>query len=209
MNSITSPALQECCRRLRIIEDVNGENPRQRSSNLGVLLCFSHRYRLGDDPRRVGVDYSANLTLDRLRICIQEQLNGIGLLPVYLLDRSGVSVSTAPFQDCMSEQTGFIFTTVERLAAHSVADKDFPIDLSQQLAREVDDYNAYLSGQCVGYVVEEQRLNDNYLAWSEIRSSWAILYRSPDDAIDCIWKDVANFGFSREYVAERFSSIEN
>jgi hypothetical protein len=125
---------------VKIVLDPDVQDPRD-CDNLGVMLCRHRRYRLGDkeaatpDPKEVAV-----------------------MLPLYLYDHSGITMSTKPFS-CPwdSGQVGVIYVTKEKLR------KEFGVKhitsshiekAKAQLEQEVKTYDQFLTGQCYGYTIE-------------------------------------------------------
>ena len=112
-------------------------NPRI-GENLGRLICWHGRYKLGDVHHFVDPTYFKEYAADKDNevYCI---------LPVYLYDHSGIALSTTPFNDEFdSGQVGYIYCTVQDL-------KDFGLSLDDkekvitELKNEIVEYNNYLS----------------------------------------------------------------
>jgi hypothetical protein len=85
---------------LKILFDANAENPRKEWDNLGKMVCWHRRYSLGDDHQ---FDSPSDF-LDSIKG------KDVVLLPLYLYDHSGLTMSTTPFS-CPwdSGQVGFIY----------------------------------------------------------------------------------------------------
>lgn len=77
------------------------------------------------------------------------------VLPVYLLDHSGLSVSTTDFRDPWdSGQTGIIFASFDKIREEFEVEKITPEirrKAENMLNAEVELYDAYLNGECYGY----------------------------------------------------------
>ncbi len=70
---------------LEILHDEDPESPRDWD-NLGTIVCWHPRHVLGDEkPKIRPEEYRAELKEDQTA------------LPVYLMDHSGISMSTEPF----------------------------------------------------------------------------------------------------------------
>ena len=136
---------------LRIVLDTEPESPREWD-NLGITVCWHDRYVLGDkhefeDPKKFTDYMKDNLML---------------MLPLYLYDHSGLSISTKrdyPFS-CQwdSMQIGFIYVTYEKLKAEGISKNATPTHEEkekaiEQLIQEVKTYNQYLIGEVYGYVI--------------------------------------------------------
>lgn len=112
-------------------------NPRI-GENVGRLICWHGKYKLGDEHHFVDPTYFKEYVEDKDNevYCI---------LDVYLYDHSGLALSTTPFNDEFdSGQVGYIYCTVQDL-------KDFGLPLDDkekvitELKNEIVEYNNYLS----------------------------------------------------------------
>jgi len=142
-----------------IVEDDmdNEESPRDWE-NLGIMLCYTKRYDLGDDKTVTRSDFNSWEGLEEI---LFEREKALVVLPLYLLDHSGLSISTSDFRYCDaggwdSGQIGFIYTTARQY--RSICDKnkiEFSQDdlneIKQQLITEVNTYDEYLRGEVYGY----------------------------------------------------------
>lgn len=81
------------------------------------------------------------------------------MLPLYLYDHSGITMSTSPFS-CPwdSGQVGFIYAT-RRAVLKEWNKKRMSPTLNEQatqvLLAEVKEYNQYLTGDVWGYIIED------------------------------------------------------
>jgi hypothetical protein len=107
---------------LRIYQDEDAPNPRKEFDNLGTMICWHRRYDLGDKHNYSDIcDFLASITgLEDEDITEEELLakfkeRGDILLPLYLYDHSGITISTGPFS-CPwdSGQVGWIYCSKER-----------------------------------------------------------------------------------------------
>ena len=77
------------------------------------------------------------------------------VLPVYLLDHSGLSVSTTDFNDPWdSGQTGIIFASLDKIREEygvKTVTPEIRHKAEDLLRGEVEQYDAYLNGECYGY----------------------------------------------------------
>lgn len=113
------------------------------------------------------------------------------VLPLYLHDHSGLSMSTADFGDPWdSGQVGIIWTTIDRvkkarLGKHTKAEW---IRLAKQdMTAEVKMYDRYLQGEVYGYI-EERKNEDGQ--WEEVDSCWGFYTDTFDplrELADEIW----------------------
>ena len=107
-------------------------NPREEWDNVGTMFCKHRNYILGDkDAKR------------------PESLKGLIVLPLYLYDHSGITMSTSQFSCTWdSGQVGIIY--VEK-GFEDMSDED----LVRRLKAEVVEYDNFLTGNCFGYTIED------------------------------------------------------
>lgn len=146
---------------IKIAEDYNPVNPRTEYDNVGKMVCWHRRYDLGDEQPTCSPDEYLHQMMwereDRLHgKCIPDNIKQEDLqayidkhfvvLPLYLYDHSGLSMSTGSF-GCSwdSGQVGFIYVESES--------KEYD-DLEAGLKGEVETYNQYLEGDVWGYIIE-------------------------------------------------------
>lgn len=137
---------------LDIHHDENAGNPRKEWDNLGTMLCMKHRnYELGDE--QLNADQLNELSADILS-------SGGYLLSLYLMDHSGLSISTSDF-NCQwdSGPCGFIYVTQEKLEKERLADRSRE-DICQYLENEVKTYDQYLKGEVFGFNFYKQETCD-------------------------------------------------
>lgn len=175
--------------KIKIINDTNAESPR-KWDNLGVMVCAHGRYQLGDEDgkakalefirSRFSEEKIKKMEFDESHLPSIEQMllltGKVLLLPLYLYDHSGVTISTSPFS-CQfdSGKVGFIFVTHQKMLEEYGGDW-----LSQEtLARakaclqgEVAVYDQYMGGDIWGYRV----LNDDD---EEVDSCWGFFGSDP------------------------------
>ena len=86
---------------------------------------------------------------------MSEIQNGYVVLPVYLLDHSGLTMSTTDFNDRWdSGQVGIIFVSNDKIKAEYEVDLVEPVlrlQIEERLKEEVAEYDAYLRGECYCY----------------------------------------------------------
>jgi len=170
---------------IKIYHDPDTENPREWS-NLGTLICWHRRYRLGDSHRfdspeaflrdRAGVSDQSDLSMEHLRDRAERK---VVILPVFLYDHSGLAMNTIGFH-CPwdSGQVGFLYVTLEAVR------KEFGVKRVTKALREkaegilrgeVVSYDAYLGGRVYGYVIERDG--------EEIDACWGFV---GDYELDCL-----------------------
>ena len=151
--------------RYRIERDTDAENPRTGFDNPGKMVCWHSRYKLGDEQPRQEVDewlYElADYKKDR---CDLDEFPSIGqmikrierhyiILPLYLYDHSGITMNTSGFS-CRwdSGQVGFIY--LSKAEARNEYKRNWVKMAKKYLESEVETYDAYISGEVYGYVIE-------------------------------------------------------
>lgn len=140
---------------IEIIHDEFATNPRIEWDNLGTMVCFHRRYTLGD----IGHGYRASdfNSWDELKQLIIKQVKPAVILPVYMYDHSGMTISTSPFS-CPwdSGQIGFIYIgrlkVMKEYNAKRISRK-LKDRLTEYLKAEVEIYDNYLTGSCYGYEI--------------------------------------------------------
>jgi len=143
-------------RRAEIFYDDFAENPREAFDNLGIMLCKHKRYNLGD--RREKFDWEEFDSWYDVKEFIRMEYKAEVILPLYLYDHSGITISTKPFQcGWDSGQVGFIYIDPEMNINN--AGKPFSKEqLEEDLRAEVELYDMYLRGEVYWYkILEKQR----------------------------------------------------
>jgi hypothetical protein len=144
---------------ISIVPDEYPMNPRD-NDNLGTMYCFHRRYDLGDKH-----DYKQGLFFADLQEIHDEKAI---ILPLYLLDHSGISISIKPF-NCRfdSGQIGFIVCPTAKII--SEYGNDEPTNRFKALKcleAEVLEYNTYISGEYVFVKVTDSKDNEIFSAGS-------------------------------------------
>ena len=134
---------------LKIEQDTDPMNPRTDWDNLGTMVCFHKRYDLGDKTDYRSNDYDS---WDELKEGIITNEGEVTILPLYLYDHSGITISTSPF-DCNwdSGQIGFIFVSKYKMKKEGIDETK----VEEYLKREVETYDQYLTGEVYCYEVYE------------------------------------------------------
>lgn len=153
---------------IKIIADTDPESPREWST-FGRMVCWHRRYNLGDwrkDQRYP--EHTDGTTFSDpgdFREWWRENGKGGVILPLFLYDHSGITMSTGPFS-CPwdSGQVEYIYATREMILAE-FGGKILTAKRKQQaekiLRQEVETYDQYLTGDIWGYVIEDEE--GNYL----------------------------------------------
>lgn len=153
-----------CGHTIKIYQNPDAESPREWS-NLGTLICWHRRYRLGDSHSfdspeaflrdRAGVSDQSDLSMAQLR---ERADRKAVLLPVFLYDHSGLAMNTIGFH-CPwdSGQVGFVYVSLEAVREEFGAKrvtKALREKAEDILRAEIVSYDAYLGGRVYGYVIE-------------------------------------------------------
>ena len=131
------------------------ESPREWD-NLGTIACSHRRYSLSDthapkvDPESTGCN-----SWDEVKQYLIREEGAKVILPIYMYDHSGITVSTTPF-GCRwdSGQVGFIYCTVSKIKAEynckRITEK-IKENVKRILKGEVETYNQYVTGDVYGF----------------------------------------------------------
>lgn len=152
--------------KIQIFPDDDPFNPRE-DDNLGTMVCFHGSYILGDKHEYRQEDYCG---WDELGDAISKNEDVGVILPLYLYDHSGITMSTSPFS-CPwdSGQVGFIFISKEKMRyEYSVKNvtKKLRDRVEVYLKAEVQTYDQYLMGDVYGYCITNTETGE------EIDNSW-------------------------------------
>ena len=117
--------------------------------NLGTMVCFHRRYSLGDKHNYNFNHYDG---WDEMKEDIIKQENVHTILPLYLYDHSGITISTSPFS-CRwdSGQVGWIFISKDKVKKEGIDESK----VEKYLEGEVGEYDKYLTGEVYCYRVYE------------------------------------------------------
>ena len=156
-------------------------NPRE-DDNLGTMVCFHRRYSLGDKHDYDSNDYNS---WDEMEKDIIKNENVGVILPLYLYDHSGITISTSPFS-CPwdSGQIGFIFISKKKMLEEyggKIVTKKLKERVERYLKNEVKTYDQYLQGEVYGVRVFEKELDEDGDD-VEVHSCWG--FYSEEDAIE-------------------------
>jgi hypothetical protein len=142
---------------LTIDNDTDAASPRDMGDYLGTMVCLTRRYTLGDNDKH-GYRFTDYIGrgLGALLADIKRDHKPLAILPLYLLDHSGLSISTGDFGDAWdSGMIGFIYVTrkdKENLWGKKRLTKKRMYEI---LKSEVAEYDAYLRGHTYGFTIEK------------------------------------------------------
>ena len=175
--------------RVKIVYDNDADDPRYWD-NLGKMVCFHKKYKLGDkhyfdaDVYNGWEDMKEHITYLE-DVCV--------ILPLYLYDHSGITISTTPFNDRWdSGQVGWIYATKQdvrkeyrtRYISETIREK-----VETFLKGEVETYNKYITGQVYMYniyKVETCSLGDEHLTFVDSCSGYYDVEDCKSEATDYI-----------------------
>jgi hypothetical protein len=152
----------------RIEPDSDPSSPRKDFDNLGVMVCFHHTCRcdLGDKHDLRSDLFSGWEAVEKH---LREELGAVIVLPLYLMDHSGITMSTdsSGFRACDAQgwdwgQVGFIYVTREALLKEYSKKRLTQRTIEKAtgvLVREVEVYDTYLRGDVWGYIIEDDAGN--------------------------------------------------
>jgi hypothetical protein len=154
---------------LRVFQDENPMNPRE-DDNLGTMVCFHKRYNLGD---KHGLRHGDFESWKQVKHHLETKLNAAVILPLYLLDHSGITMRTDSSgfraQDPAGwdwGQVGFIYVSRAKLQEeYSVkrVTKKIRSIAAQVLEAEIITYDQYLRGDVYGFElfeIDEDKMAD-------------------------------------------------
>ena len=126
---------------INISYDEFADSPREAYENLGTMVCWHRRYNLGDEQPK----------LEPHEFYREILRKGDVFLPLYLLDHSGLTMSTSDFGDPWdSGQVGWIYITAEKARKEcnwKRLTKSRRDALKKWLKAEVEVYDEYLRGE--------------------------------------------------------------
>jgi hypothetical protein len=148
---------------VKILRDTDPCNPRTEWDNAGTMVCWHDRYQLGDkQPSCNPQEYLDDLP------------EGTLVLPLYLYDHSGITMSTGAF-GCPwdSGQVGFIYATPEVIQNEWGGDRK---RAQEYLENQVKVYDQFLTGDVWGFRVFEEQAKceccDHQPEPEEVDSCW-------------------------------------
>ena len=144
-----------------IFLDDDPEDPRSWD-NLGTMVCFHRRYNLGD---KHDFDHP-----DEAREFLMNKRDRNIVLPLYLYDHGGITMSTGKFS-CPwdSGQVGWIYVTREKVREEygcKRVSKKMVERMKKYLKNEVETYDQYLMGDIYGFRITDIETEE------EVDSRW-------------------------------------
>jgi hypothetical protein len=165
MSEVLQELKHENCK-IRILVDTDPISPREWD-NLGKMVCWHRKYLLGDEQPSQSIsprEYRQRLVSkawpnaenwpdEKLDNYFDRHYIGLDL---YVYEHGGITMSASPFS-CPwdSGQVGFIYVSV-REARKQLRSNYSRKTVEEILRGEVEIYDAYLTGEVVGYEVTGQ-----------------------------------------------------
>ena len=141
--------------RLEIYADDDPLDPRKEWDNFGHMVCAHRQYQLGDEQ----LDTSGFSSWDEVADYLEAERGAVIILPLYLFDHSGLSISvgSSHFRMCDPQgwdwgQVGFIYATMDDVTKEYGDTMPESIRKAEELlCTEVDTYDKYLTGEVYGF----------------------------------------------------------
>lgn len=150
---------------IEIYQDEDPTNPRE-NDNADIMICFHGRYNLGDKHNYRTSDFSG---WDEMAEQIRKDYKPVTMLPLYLYDHSGITISTSPFS-CPwdSGQIGFILISRETALKENFSkriNKKIKSWAERYVKASVEEYDQYLTGDIYGYVIKDENGEETDSCW--------------------------------------------
>lgn len=175
---------------LKIMYDDSPDNPREIGENLGTMVYWHRRYTLGDEQAKNVENYSSWEEWLRGEIGTDKD---ILYLPLYLYDHSGITMRTKPFNDPWdSGQVGWIYVRKEKVREWFGVKRVTPKIRERALEvleLEVRMFDAYISNEIYGFVIEDKEGNIIDSCWGFYGCDWK--ENGLMDYISCEYHDLA------------------
>jgi len=138
---------------LEIHYDESPESPREWD-NLGTVWCSHKRYSLSD-KHAPKIDTDDHDGWDAVEQHLIKEEGAVVILPIYMYDHSGITISTKPFGDRWdSGQVGFIYCTGAKIKAEynvKRITKQIKERVTACLEGEIKTYNQWVTGDVYGF----------------------------------------------------------
>lgn len=160
---------------IEIHQDMDPQNPRTDFEQIDTMVCFHKRYNLGDKHDYKSEDYSS---WDEMEAAIRKEHKPVVLLPLYLYDHSGITISTSPFH-CRwdSGQIGFVFINRKDALANWTGKRVSPAlrkKCEEYIASSVNEYDQYLRGDVYGYIIKGPDGEEEQSCWGYYGEDYTI-----------------------------------
>lgn len=142
---------------LNIYYDTECTNPRE-NDNLTTIVCVPNKMNLGDNHDYIIQNTSSFKELQKL---IEDTEKPLVIVPLYVYDHSGISISINSLCLWDSCKVGFVYITPKAIDEIGIvkekdeSEKDYIERLTLYLTHEVNEYAHYVSGNMYRYQVDE------------------------------------------------------
>lgn len=144
---------------VEIFPDPEPRNPHE-DATLGIIACAHKRYNLSDKGAEISSqDFTSWDAVEKYLI---RDCGAVVILPLWLYDHSGISISTRSFYGRAqhaqwdSGRVGFIYATrdtIRCMQGWKKLTKERRAKIEEYLRGEIDIYDQYLTGDVYGYSV--------------------------------------------------------
>jgi hypothetical protein len=162
---------------IKIYQDADFADDPREYDNLGTMICFHGRYNLGDKHDFYNADHFMEW--------LEENEKDLIILPLYLFDHSGITMSTSSQMfsqvDSMGwdwGMVGYIYVTKEKIRQEygwKYVTSKRASTIRELLKNEVEIYDQYLTGDVYGFKVICNRCGE------EIDSCWGFYGHNWED----------------------------
>lgn len=166
-----------------VTQDLDPPNPRTEYDHAGIIAAAHKRYNLADKNA-----WYVPLDLDGWDAVDEAFLSELGdeviaWLPIYMIDHSGIALSTKPFS-CPwdSGRIGIIYVT-RKTAQHMGFTEDTTKEqILNCLRSEIQEFSDYLEGSCYGYRILDVNGEEQASCWGFFGSSSIALTNGINEA---------------------------
>jgi hypothetical protein len=149
-------------RTLKVFQMEDPFSPRE-DSNLTRMICFHNGYDLGDQSPELEYSSDNYNNFEELEADIVDREKPLVILPLYMYDHSGITISTTPFTCAWdSGQIGFVFIRqkeIDELGCYRKDNQsfsDYKEELKKSLISEVNTYDMYLTGDVYSFHIQNK-----------------------------------------------------
>ena len=137
--------------------DEDAQSPREDCYNPDVMVCFHKRMQLGDKTDYKQGDFQSWEEMED-KICKDNDI--LDILPIYMYDHSGITISTTPFS-CPwdSGRVGFIYITKDKARECCMVKrvtKKTKAWARECLLSSVKVYDQFLTNDIYGYTIKDK-----------------------------------------------------
>jgi hypothetical protein len=168
--------------KLEIIQDSSPESPRESFDNFGTMVCWHLRHDLGDKQPKINqfdwMNYIVGMGNEEDTVIVWATIRSrFIILPLYLYDHSGITMSTKPF-DCQWDSGQVVWIYCEK-GKEGMTDEQ----LIKYLEGEVETYDQYLRGDVYGFraYTKTKCSKCGHIEEEDIDSCWGFYGSNPKE----------------------------